>query len=76
VEWTEKDKNLNFLTYTVLRSILQYYFSCQETAGVAAPVAWFPFAGWKDSFYGDLHATGSDAFTFFTERRVMTEQWY
>lgn len=44
--------------------------------GVAAPVAWFPFAGWKDSFYGDLHATGSDAFTFFTERCVMTEQWY
>lgn len=43
--------------------------------GVAAPVAWFPFAGWKDSFYGDLHATGTDAFMFYTERRVVTERW-
>ena len=43
--------------------------------GVAAPVAWFPFSGWKDSFYGDLHATGSDGFTFYTERQVVTERW-
>ncbi|NMP22862.1 CoA-acylating methylmalonate-semialdehyde dehydrogenase [Sulfobacillus harzensis] len=43
--------------------------------GVAAPVAWFPFAGWKDSFYGDLHATGTDAFLFYTERRVTTTRW-
>ena len=43
--------------------------------GVPAPIAWFPFAGWKNSFYGDLHATGTDAFTFYTERRVITERW-
>ncbi len=43
--------------------------------GVPAPIAWFPFAGWKNSFYGDLHATGSDAFMFYTERRVVTERW-
>ncbi|MCY0877437.1 MAG: CoA-acylating methylmalonate-semialdehyde dehydrogenase [Firmicutes bacterium] len=43
--------------------------------GVPAPVAWFPFAGWKDSFYGDLHATGLDAFWFYTERRVITARW-
>ncbi|MCY0897802.1 MAG: CoA-acylating methylmalonate-semialdehyde dehydrogenase [Firmicutes bacterium] len=43
--------------------------------GVPAPVAWFPFAGWKDSFYGDLHATGMDAFWFYTERRVITARW-
>lgn len=43
--------------------------------GVPAPIAWFPFSGWKDSFYGDLHATGMDAFMFYTERRVLTERW-
>lgn len=43
--------------------------------GVPAPVAWFPFAGWKDSFYGDLHATGTDGFLFYTERRVITARW-
>ncbi len=43
--------------------------------GIPAPVAWFPFAGWKKSFYGDLHATGLDAFWFYTERRVITTRW-
>ncbi len=43
--------------------------------GVAAPVAWFPFAGWKDSFDGDLHANGRDAFEFYTRRKVITSRW-
>ncbi len=43
--------------------------------GVPAPVAWFPFAGWKQSFYGDLHATGMDAVNFYTERKVVTSRW-
>ncbi len=43
--------------------------------GVAAPVAWFPFAGWKDSFAGDLHANGHDAFDFYTRRKVITSRW-
>jgi len=43
--------------------------------GVAAPVAWFPFAGWKDSFDGDLHANGRDAFDFYTRRKVITSRW-
>ncbi len=43
--------------------------------GVPAPVAWFPFTGWKQSFYGDLHATGEDAITFYTERKVITTHW-
>ncbi len=43
--------------------------------GVAAPVAWFPFSGWKESFYGDLHATGRDGLEFYTEKRVITERW-
>jgi malonate-semialdehyde dehydrogenase (acetylating)/methylmalonate-semialdehyde dehydrogenase len=43
--------------------------------GVAAPVAWFPFAGWKDSFDGDLHANGGDAVEFYTRKKVVTERW-
>lgn len=43
--------------------------------GVAAPVAWFPFAGWKDSFDGDLHANGTDAFEFYTRKKVVTSRW-
>ncbi len=43
--------------------------------GVAAPVAWFPFAGWKDSIDGDLHANGNDAFEFYTRKKVVTSRW-
>ena len=38
--------------------------------GVAAPMAFFPFNGVKNSFYGDLHATGKDGVRFFTENKV------
>ena len=43
--------------------------------GVAAPVAWFPFSGWKASFNGDLHANGHDAIEFYTRKKVVTERW-
>jgi len=43
--------------------------------GVPAPVAWFPFAGWKDSIYGDLHANGPDAIDFYTRKKVVTSRW-
>ena len=43
--------------------------------GVAAPVAWFPFAGWKDSIRGDLHANGRDAVDFYTRTKVITSRW-
>jgi len=43
--------------------------------GVPAPVAFFPFAGWKNSFFGDLHALGKDAVRFYTEQRVVTCRW-
>jgi len=42
---------------------------------VPAPVAYFPFAGWRGSFHGDLHATGRDGIDFFTERKVVTSRW-
>lgn len=43
--------------------------------GVPAPVAVFPFAGWRGSFYGDLHANGEDGINFYTERKVVTSRW-
>jgi malonate-semialdehyde dehydrogenase (acetylating)/methylmalonate-semialdehyde dehydrogenase len=43
--------------------------------GVPAPVAWFPFAGWKDSCAGDLHANGTDAVDFYTRKKVVTSRW-
>src|SRR5437763_5120507 len=43
--------------------------------GVPAPVAFFPFSGWKNSFFGDLHALGKDAVHFYTEQRVVTCRW-
>ncbi|SFJ81203.1 methylmalonate-semialdehyde dehydrogenase [acylating] [Halobacillus dabanensis] len=43
--------------------------------GVPAPMAFFPFSGWKNSFYGDLHANGKDGVEFFTRKKVMTTRW-
>ena len=43
--------------------------------GVAAPMAFFPFNGIKNSFYGDLHATGKDGVRFFTENKVEVTRW-
>ncbi len=43
--------------------------------GVAAPMAFFPFSGWKDSFFGDMHGQGTDAVEFFTQKKVVVERW-
>ncbi|MFZ3578706.1 CoA-acylating methylmalonate-semialdehyde dehydrogenase [Virgibacillus sp. DJP39] len=43
--------------------------------GVPAPMAFFPFSGWKDSFYGDLHANGKDGVEFYTRKKVVTTRW-
>jgi malonate-semialdehyde dehydrogenase (acetylating)/methylmalonate-semialdehyde dehydrogenase len=43
--------------------------------GVAAPMAYFPFSGWKDSFFGVMHAQGHDAFEFYTQKKVVVERW-
>ena len=44
--------------------------------GVAAPVAFFPFSGWKASFLGDLHAHGPDAVEFFTRKKTITSRYF
>jgi malonate-semialdehyde dehydrogenase (acetylating)/methylmalonate-semialdehyde dehydrogenase len=43
--------------------------------GVAAPMAYFPFSGWKDSFMGVLHGQGRDGVEFYTDKKVVIERW-
>jgi malonate-semialdehyde dehydrogenase (acetylating)/methylmalonate-semialdehyde dehydrogenase len=43
--------------------------------GVAAPVAYFPFSGWRESFFGDLHAQSHHGVEFYTETKVVIERW-
>ncbi|XID95689.1 CoA-acylating methylmalonate-semialdehyde dehydrogenase [Paenibacillaceae bacterium WGS1546] len=43
--------------------------------GVPAPMAFFPFSGWKKSFYGDLHANGEDGVAFYTRKKMVTARW-
>jgi len=42
---------------------------------VPAPMAFFPFSGWKNSFYGDLHVNGKDGVNFYTRRKVVVQRW-
>jgi malonate-semialdehyde dehydrogenase (acetylating) / methylmalonate-semialdehyde dehydrogenase len=44
--------------------------------GIAAPMAFFPFSGWKDSFFGDLHGQSSHAVEFYTQTKVVIERWH
>ncbi len=44
--------------------------------GVAASPAYFPFSGWKDSFFGDLHVHGRDAVEFFTRKKTVTSRYF
>jgi len=44
--------------------------------GIAAPMAFFPFSGMKDSFLGVLHGQGEDVIRFFTESKIVIERWF
>ncbi len=44
--------------------------------GVPAPMGFFAFSGWKESFYGDLHANGKDGVMFFTKKKTVTSRWF
>jgi len=44
--------------------------------GVAAPMAYFPFGGARDSFFGDLKVHGRDAFAFYTDKKVTISRWF
>jgi malonate-semialdehyde dehydrogenase (acetylating)/methylmalonate-semialdehyde dehydrogenase len=44
--------------------------------GVPASMAWFPFNGWDESFFGDLHMQGRESIHFFTQLKVTTSRWF
>jgi len=44
--------------------------------GVPAPMAWFPFTGWNQSFFGDLHIQGMEAIYFYTQQKTITTRWF
>jgi len=57
----------------------QYRVECGNIGiniGLVAPMAFFPFSGMKDSFYGTLHGQGWEAIRFFTESKVVIERWF
>jgi malonate-semialdehyde dehydrogenase (acetylating) / methylmalonate-semialdehyde dehydrogenase len=43
--------------------------------GVPAPMAWFPFTGWNNSFFGDLHIQGREGMLFYTQQRMTMTRW-
>jgi malonate-semialdehyde dehydrogenase (acetylating) / methylmalonate-semialdehyde dehydrogenase len=44
--------------------------------GVPAPMAWFPFTGWNDSFFGDLHIQGAESIQFYTRGKTTMTRWF
>jgi malonate-semialdehyde dehydrogenase (acetylating)/methylmalonate-semialdehyde dehydrogenase len=44
--------------------------------GVPAPLAWFPFTGWNQSFFGDLHIQGNESVQFYTQQKTITTRWF
>jgi malonate-semialdehyde dehydrogenase (acetylating)/methylmalonate-semialdehyde dehydrogenase len=82
IEWTNESRygNSAILFTSSGASARAFRFGIEAgmvgvNIGVAAPVAWFPFAGWKASMDGDLHANGTDAVEFYTRKKVVTERW-
>ena len=57
----------------------QYRVECGNIGiniGLVAPMAFFPFSGMKDSFFGTLHGQGQESVRFFTESKVVIERWF
>lgn len=44
--------------------------------GVPAPMAWFPFTGWKASFFGDMHIQAKEGMLFYTQQKMILTRWY
>jgi malonate-semialdehyde dehydrogenase (acetylating)/methylmalonate-semialdehyde dehydrogenase len=44
--------------------------------GVPAPMAWFPFTGWNNSFFGDLHIQGMESVQFYTQQKMTMTRWF
>lgn len=82
IEWTNGSRygNAAVLFTSSGAAAREFRFSVEAgmlgvNIGVAAPVAWFPFSGWKDSIDGDLHSNGRDAVDFYTRKKVVTSRW-
>mgnify|MGYP005847513637 CR=1 FL=1 len=57
----------------------QYRVRCGNIGiniGIVAPMAFFPFSGMRDSFFGTLHGQGMEAVRFFTESKVVIQRWF
>jgi malonate-semialdehyde dehydrogenase (acetylating)/methylmalonate-semialdehyde dehydrogenase len=57
----------------------QYDVECGNigiNVGIAAPMAFFPFSGMKESFFGTLHGQGQESVRFFTESKVVVQRWF
>jgi ABC-type sugar transport system ATPase subunit len=65
-----------FITHNpIMRIRLATTSRFSQAQVVAAPMAFFPFSGWKESFFGDKQAHGRDAIEFYTEKKVVVERW-
>ena len=60
----------NFLLTTIL------WGNVGINVGIVAPMAFFPFGGRKDSFFGILHGQGQDVIRFFTDPKIVIERWF
>jgi malonate-semialdehyde dehydrogenase (acetylating)/methylmalonate-semialdehyde dehydrogenase len=67
--FTSSGKNAREFQYSVISG------NVGINIGIVAPMAWFPFSGMKDSFYGILHTQGEEAIRFFTESKVVIQRW-
>ncbi len=82
IEWINRNAygNMACLFTSSGRAARQFRYEAEVgnigiNVGVAAPMAFFPFSGWKNSFFGDLHAQGRDAVQFYTQEKVVVERW-
>jgi len=82
VETTNKSEFANgACIYTSNASSIRYFRENIDAGmigvnlGVPAPIAFFPFSGWKSSFYGTLHANGKDSVDFYTRKKVVTANY-
>jgi malonate-semialdehyde dehydrogenase (acetylating) / methylmalonate-semialdehyde dehydrogenase len=83
IEVMENHPNANATSIYTASGKAAREFSRRATAsmvgvnvGVAAPMAYFPFGGARDSFFGDLKVHGRDAFEFYTDKKVTMSRWY
>ena len=74
-----RQRRFNFYAERKSRARIQTSRQCGMVGiniGVPASMAWFPFNGWNESFFGDLHMQGSEGVQFFTQQKVTMSRWF